>query len=92
MNGGKCMRHYDCKNYINLDCEKGICALCKAIVPIDGEGSEACPNFKPADKCGNCINFSNKDKYGVGTCKGLEKENWAYSTMNACTCSGYKAR
>lgn len=92
MNGGKNMRHYDCKNYINLDCEKGICGLCKSIVPIDGENSEACPKFKLADKCGNCKNFSNPDKYGVGTCTGLEKENWAYSTMNACTCSGYKAR
>lgn len=86
------MRHYDCKNYINLDCEKGICALCKAIVNIDGEGSEACSNFKPADKCGNCNNFINPDKYGIGTCTGLEKENWAYSTMNAITCSGYKER
>ena len=51
------MRHYDCKNYINLDCEKGLCALCKAVVPIDGEKSEACPKFKPAEKCGNCKNF-----------------------------------
>jgi 4-hydroxyphenylacetate decarboxylase small subunit len=92
MNGDKCMRHYDCKNYINLDCEKGMCALSKAVVPIDGEGSEVCPNFKSADKCANCNNFSNPNKYGIGTCAGLEKENWAYSTMNACTCSGYKAR
>ena len=37
------MRHYDCINYINLDCEKGMCALDKVIVPIDGEGSEGCP-------------------------------------------------
>ena len=92
MNGGKSMRHYDCKNYINLDCEEGICALCKAIVPIDGKGSEACSNFKAADKCGNCKNFSNPDKYGIGTCTGLDKENWSYATMNACTCSGYQAR
>jgi hypothetical protein len=27
------MRHYDCKNYINLDCEKGMCALSKGLVP-----------------------------------------------------------
>ncbi|GEA33677.1 MULTISPECIES: 4-hydroxyphenylacetate decarboxylase small subunit [Clostridium] len=86
------MRHYDCKNYINLDCEKGMCALCKAIVPIDGENSNACPKFKPADKCSNCKNFSKPDKYGIGICTGLEKENWTYSSMNACTCSGYEAR
>ena len=38
------MRHYDCKNYINLDCEKGLCALTKGMVPIDGEGSERLGN------------------------------------------------
>lgn len=86
------MRHVECKNYINLDCEKGMCALCKAVVPIDGEGSQACPNFKLAEKCGNCQNFFNPDKYGVGICKGLEKEFWAYSTCGACACSGYKAK
>jgi 4-hydroxyphenylacetate decarboxylase small subunit len=86
------MRHYDCKNYINLDCEKGMCAKCKAIVPIDGKGSEACPAFTPVERCENCKNFSDPDKYGIGKCTGLEKENWAYSTMCACTCTGYKAR
>jgi 4-hydroxyphenylacetate decarboxylase small subunit len=86
------MRHVDCKNYINLDCEKGMCAKYKAIVLIDGKGSEACPCFIPAEKCGICQNFIEPDKYGVGTCKGLKKENWAYSNMNACTCSGYQAR
>ncbi|MCY1712971.1 4-hydroxyphenylacetate decarboxylase small subunit [Caproiciproducens galactitolivorans] len=86
------MRHYDCKNYINLDCEKGMCARCKAVVPIDGKGSEACPAFKPVERCENCKNFSEPDKYGIGKCTGLEKENWAYSTMCACTCTGYKAR
>ena len=75
------MRHYDCKNYINLDCEKGLCALIRLMIHIDGEGSRACSNFKPADKCGKCRNFINPDKYGLGTCTGLEKENWAYSTM-----------
>lgn len=37
------MKHNNCVNYINLDCEKGMCALSKVIVPIDGEGSDACP-------------------------------------------------
>lgn len=83
------MRHYDCKNYANLDCEKGMCALDKVIVPIDGEGSEACSRFVQAEKCGNCKNFHEPDKYGIGTCKGLEKENWAYATCGAFACSGY---
>jgi 4-hydroxyphenylacetate decarboxylase small subunit len=86
------MKHYDCKNYINLDCEKGKCALGKMILPIDGPGSEACPMFKPAEKCGVCKNFHDPDKYGIGTCKGYAKENWAYSTCGAFTCEnfGYK--
>ena len=87
------MRHYDCKNYINLDCEKGMCALLKTIVPIDGENSKACSKFKPADKCGKTANiFPIQTNIGVGKCTGLEKENWAYATMNACTCLGYKSR
>lgn len=84
------MKHYQCKNYINLDCEKGMCALSKAIVPIDGEGSDACPMFQAAAKCGNCANFVNPDKYGIGTCKGFEKENWAFSTCGAFGCDNYK--
>lgn len=85
------MKHFDCKNYINLDCEKGICALCKAVVQIDGEGSEACKGFTPAEKCGICVHFVEPDKYGIGTCRGLGKADWAYASMNACTCSGYRA-
>jgi len=85
------MKHFDCKNYINLDCEKGICALCKAVAPIDGEGSEACTNFRPAEKCGICVHFSEPDKYGIGTCRGLGKPNWAYAVMNSVTCAGYRA-
>ena len=86
------MRHNDCKNYMNLDCEKGMCARSKQVVPIDGEGSEACSEFKAADKCSNCNNFLSPDKYGIGTCTGLEKENWSYSTMGASTCTGYKSK
>jgi len=33
---------------------------------LDGEGSQACPHFKQAEKCGNCKNFVNPDKYGMG--------------------------
>ena len=59
------MKHVQCVNYINLDCEKGMCALSKQIVPIDGEGSGACPNFKAAPVCGNCACFSGGDDHGT---------------------------
>lgn len=84
------MKHYDCKNYTHLDCEKGMCALAKVIVPITGEGSDACPMFVQAPKCGCCKNFVDPDKYGIGTCKGLEKEDWAYATCGATNCKGFK--
>ncbi len=51
------MKHFECKNYIHLDCEKGMCALSKTMVPIDGKGSEACPKFIPAEKCACCKFF-----------------------------------
>ena len=84
------MKHNNCVNYINLDCENGMCALSKVIVPIDGEGSDACPKYEAAPACGNCQNFENPDKYGIGTCKGFCKENWAYSTCGAFSCENYK--
>lgn len=84
------MKHFDCKNYIHLDCEKGMCGITKGIVPISGEGSDACPQFVQAPKCGNCAAFVEPDKYGVGTCKGMAKEYWAYATCGAGSCEGYK--
>lgn len=85
------MKHIDCKNYINLDCEKGICALDKAMVLIDGEGSDACRRFAPAEKCGLCKHFSEPDNHGIGICGGFAKSNWAYASMNSVTCTGFKA-
>lgn len=85
------MKHVDCVNYINLDCEKGMCALSKQIVPIDGEGSEGCPMFKAAPKCGNCACFQGADDHGIGTCTGFEKENWSYANCGAFCCEHYKA-
>lgn len=84
------MKHVDCVNYIHLDCEKGMCAFTKGIVPIDGEGSEACEKYEEAKKCGNCKCFQNPDKYGIGTCTGFEKENWAYASCGAFCCEQYK--
>lgn len=68
------MKHIDCKNYIYLDCEKGMCALSKAILPIDGKGSDACPRFVTAEKCGCCLHFTNPDSHNLGTCNGFEKK------------------
>lgn len=86
------MKHIDCKNYIHLDCEKGMCALTKVLLPIDGDGSDACPKFVQAPKCGCCLNFHDPDKYGIGTCKGLSKENWAFASCGAYGCDGFKQK
>lgn len=86
------MKHVNCVNFLNLDCEKGMCALSKAIVPIDGEGSGACQSYQPAPECGNCRHFYDGDKYGMGVCKGYEKENWAYATCGAFSCEKYESR
>ena len=80
------MKHTECKYYINLDCEKGMCGRTKKMVPIDGAGSEACPMFDQAPKCGVCGHFCNADKYGVGMCQGFKKENWAYAGCGAFGC------
>lgn len=84
------MKHYECANYLHLDCEKGMCAITKMIVPSDGEGSDACPNFKPGFMCKFCKHFSDPDKYGIGTCKGYDTENWAYSQCGAFSCEHFE--
>ena len=62
------MKHCECANFLHLDCEKGMCALSKCMVPIDGEGSDACPRFQQGFMCQFCKHFSDADKYGIGTC------------------------
>lgn len=84
------MKHKECVNYIHLDCEKGMCAISKEQVPIDGDGSEACGNYQAAPTCGNCHHFSESNKYGIGTCKGFVKEDWAYETCGAFACEQYQ--
>lgn len=86
------MKHIDCKNYIFLDCEKGMCALSKMMLPIDGKGSEACQRFVMAEKCGCCANFINSDEHGLGTCTGFEKQNWAYASCGAAGCEHFKMK
>lgn len=83
------MKHNECANYLHLDCEKGMCALFKTIVPLDGEGSDACPEFKEGYLCQFCKNFSDPDKYGIGTCHGFEKDNWAYKQCGAFSCQKF---
>lgn len=85
------MKHIDCKNYIYLDCEKGMCALSKAVLPIDGEGSQACPAFVPAPKCGCCAHFQKGDK-GLGTCTAFDKHSWAYASCGASGCDRYEQK
>lgn len=85
------MKHRECINYIDLDCEKGMCAISKGQVPIDGEGSEACEKYQAAPLCQNCQNFCEPNQRGIGICKGFEKEDWAYGTCGAFACEKYRA-
>ena len=62
------MKHCECANFLHLDCEKGMCAMHKIVVPIDGEGSDACPSFEQGFMCQFCEHFTAPDKYGIGTC------------------------
>lgn len=86
------MKHNDCANFLSLDCEKGMCAIYKKIVPIDGEGSDACSAFALGSHCATCANFSNPDSYGIGTCSGFEKENWTYAQNGAFCCEQYQQK
>lgn len=69
-----------------------MCAIRKEMVMIDGEGSMACPDFQEAKFCSNCEYFVNPDKYGIGTCLGYEKENWAYASCGAFGCEKYRKK
>lgn len=69
-----------------------MCALSKMMLPIDGKGSEACPRFVMAEKCGCCANFADCDEHGLGTCTGFEKKNWTYASCGAAGCEHFKMR
>ena len=56
------MKHSDCANFLSLDCEKGMCALSKMIVPLDGEGSDACPKFKQGFHCAKLQRLDRADR------------------------------
>lgn len=86
------MKHTDCAYFLNLDCEKGMCAIKKVIIPIDGEGSDSCGDFKLGFSCATCNNFSDADKYGIGTCSGFEKDNWTYAQNGAFCCPSYQQK
>lgn len=86
------MKHCECVHFLNLDCDKGMCAIKKEIVMIDGSDSIACKMFEPAKLCSNCKNFSDPDKHGIGVCTGYEKESWAYATCGAFGCEKYERK
>lgn len=86
------LKHCDCVHFLNLDCEKGMCSIRKEMIMIDGSESGVCEMFEAAKFCSNCINFSEPDKYGIGVCRGFEKENWAYATCGAFGCEKYQSR
>ncbi len=81
-------RHIDCMNFSPIDAAKGICRLTESMIPID---SDICPNFREKRKCENCVNFKSPDKDNIGTCIGLEKDDWTFGELNAVTCEGYQA-
>ena len=86
------MKHRECVHFLNLDCKKGMCAIKKEIVMIDEKEIADCPLFEAAKFCSNCKHFSNPDKYGIGSCHGFEKENWAYATCGAFGCEKYQGK
>ena len=83
------MKHNDCKYFLNLDVQKGMCARTKQIVFLDGEGSEACPAFEKAKLCKFCKNYTNPDEYGIATCTGFEVEDWCYGECGAAACEHF---
>jgi len=42
------MKHNDCANFLNLDCEKGMCALTKTIVPSTAKAATPVPISRKA--------------------------------------------
>lgn len=81
------LKHNDCLNFSTIDATKGICRITKQLINID---SETCSNLALMPKCKNCINFEKPDEKGIGTCIGLEKEDWTFESLNAITCKGHK--
>ena len=81
--------HSDCINFTQFDVFKGYCRKANGFVLID---TEICPAFEAKAKCKNCKNFCDANDEGIGTCKGLTKEFWAYAEMDAKTCEGYCAK
>ena len=83
-------KHCDCMYYLNLDVEKGMCALTKQFVRLDGEGSETCPNFTEGKLCKFCKNYKDPDQYGIATCVGFETEDWCYAECGASYCENFE--
>lgn len=76
-------KHNDCIHFSSIDVAKGLCRINGSMVEID---SEVCSSFDKKPKCKFCTNFKNPDSDGIGTCVGLDKEDWIYGELNAVTC------
>lgn len=81
------LKHNDCSNFSSIDVAKGICRVTGNIVEID---SKTCSSYSKLAKCKFCANFANPDKDNIGTCIGLDKDDWVYGELNARTCNAYK--
>jgi 4-hydroxyphenylacetate decarboxylase small subunit len=81
------LNHNDCLNFCSIDAAKGICRLSKQTINID---SDICNSLVLAPKCNNCIHFDKPDDKGIGTCKGLEKEDWTFGGLCAVTCKAHE--
>jgi len=90
MKGCKTMgksKHNDCLNCSPIDAAKGICRITNEMVNID---SEVCNRFELVPKCKNCQYFKERKEDNLGTCTGLEKEDWTFGDLNSITCKGHK--
>jgi 4-hydroxyphenylacetate decarboxylase small subunit len=79
-------RHTDCRNYIPVDVQLGICNRLKTQVPAS---MEACPQMELLPKCANCKNFSNVNDRNIGDCNGFKEPYWSYADLRAIKCDGY---
>jgi 4-hydroxyphenylacetate decarboxylase small subunit len=79
-------KHQDCRNYIPIDVEKGICNALQTEVPASMDG---CPNYIMMPKCKNCGNFQSVQEDGLGECAGFNKSYWAYADLRSTQCEGY---
>ena len=78
------MKHYECKHFLALDCEKGMCAVSRMIVPLDGS-AYADLLYRYQDKkelpehivdCGDLAAVSSAESADVADEKGLSGDTY----------------